>query len=135
MRRRRRALPAVLPHVVAIALSGCGGDGNDDADATTTTEPAATADASRVVDVTIDTFQFAPDPLEVEAGTTVRFTNEDPTTHTVTAGTRDDPEPDRFDEPLAEGESTEITFDEPGRFPYFCDIHSGPGMTGEVVVE
>jgi plastocyanin len=120
MRRRTRALPAVLAVLAAIALSGCGGDGD--------------AETSGVVDVTIDTFQFSPDPLEVEAGTTVRFTNEDPTTHTVTAGTRDEPDPDRFDEPLAEGESAEITFDERGRVPYFCRIHSGPGMTAEVVV-
>ena len=56
-------------------------------------------------------------------------------THTVTAGTREDLEPDRFDEPLAEDGTTEITFDEPGRSPYFCKIHNGPGMTGEVVVE
>jgi len=53
----------------------------------------------------------------------------------VTGGTREDPEPDRFDEPLAEDGATEITFDEPGRYPYFCTVHSGPGMTGEVVVE
>lgn len=118
--------------VTAIALAGCGGGAGDEADATPTTA-AASEDAS-AVEVTIDTFQFAPDPVEVEAGTTVRFVNEDPTTHTVTAGTRDAPEPDRFDERLAEDGTAEITFDEPGRHPYFCAIHSGPGMTGEVVV-
>ena len=112
----------VLLAAASLPLLACGGGSGE-------------GDGGEVVDVTIDTFQFSPDPLEVEAGTTVRFTNEDPTTHTVTAGTREQPEPDRFDEPLAEDASTEITFDEPGRFPYFCKIHSGPGMTGEVVVE
>lgn len=89
----------------------------------------------QAVEVTIETFQFSPDPLDVPAGTTVRFTNEDPTTHTVTSGTREEPSPDRFDESLPEGATAEITFDEAGRFPYFCEIHSGPGMTGEVIVD
>ena len=109
----------VVLAAVTVPLLACSGGGDGGAD---------------VVEVTIHTFQFSPDPLEVPAGTTVRFTNEDPTTHTVTAGTRDEPDPDRFDEPLAEGESAEITFDERGRVPYFCRIHSGPGMTAEVVV-
>ena len=112
----RRAL--LLVAVASLPLLSCsGGDGGGD-----------------VVEVTIDTFKFSPDPLEVEAGTTVRFVNADPTTHTVTAGTRDEPEPDRFDEQLPEASSAEITFDEAGRYPYFCSIHSGAGMTGEVVV-
>ena len=115
----RRSLVLVAVASLSLPLVGCGGGGG----------------GGEVVDVTIDTFQFSPDPLEVEAGTTVRFTNADPTTHTVTAGTREAPEPERFDESLAEGADAEITFDEPGRFPYFCMIHSGPGMTGEVVVE
>jgi plastocyanin len=115
--------PLVLLVATSLPLLACsGGGGSEEGD-------------GGVVDVTIDTFQFAPDPLEVEAGTTVRFTNEDPTTHTVTAGTRDDPEPDRFDERLPEDGSADITFDQPGRFPYFCMIHNGPGMTGEVVVD
>jgi plastocyanin len=118
--------PLVLLAAASLPLLACGGGGDDVGEG---------GGGGEVIDVTIDTFQFSPDPLEVEAGTTVRFTNEDPTTHTVTAGTREEPEPDRFDEPLAEDASTDITFDEPGRFPYFCKIHSGPGMTGEVVVE
>ena len=114
----RRSLVLVAVASLSLPLVGCGGGG----------------DGGEVVDVTINTFQFAPNPVEVQAGTVVRFVNEDPTTHTVTAGTRDDPEPDRFDERLAEDGTAEVTFDDPGRYPYFCAIHSGPGMTGEVVV-
>jgi plastocyanin len=71
----------------------------------------------------------------VPAGTTVRWEQLDGTTHSVTAGTREAPEPDVFDAELAEGETFEHTFDEPGTYDYFCSFHNGPGMTGRVVVE
>ena len=131
--RRTRSTLLVLLLVVAATLTGCGGGGGGDSESTTTTT-AAPANRTGDVVVTIHTFQFSPDPLEVPAGTTVRFTNDDKTTHSVTAGTRERPDPQRFDEMLAEGASTEITFDEPGRVPYFCRFHHGPGMTAEVVV-
>ncbi|MCD9624512.1 cupredoxin domain-containing protein [Rhabdothermincola salaria] len=115
--------------VAAIGLGGCASDDATSTDATTGDDSATT-----VAEVTIDTFIFSPDPLEVEAGTTVTFENLDDTTHTVTAGTRDEPADD-FDHDLAQGESVDVTFDEPGTHPYFCAIHSGEGMTGEIVVQ
>ena len=81
------------------------------------------------------TFAFAPDPLEVAAGTTITFTNEDAIDHTVTAGTREAPDPDTFDGSLPEqGATFELTLDEPGTYDYFCQIHDGPGMTAQIVV-
>lgn len=137
--RRSLTAYALVATMTVLPLTACGDNGDDDAGTTTTTvgDPADSTSApdADVVEVTIRTFQFDPDPLRVPAGTTVRFTNEDPTTHTVTAGTRDAPAPEVFDESLGEGDSTEITFDEPGSQPYFCEIHQGPGMTGEVIVE
>jgi plastocyanin len=52
----------------------------------------------------------------------------------VTSGTRKQPD-GRFDEKLAasSGRAT-VTFDEPGRYRYFCDLHPGEGMTAEVIV-
>jgi plastocyanin len=86
--------------------------------------------------VTIETFDFQPDPLVVAAGTTITFVNDDKIDHTVTAGTRDDPAPDLFDGTLPEQGSTfELTLDEPGTYDYFCRIHPGPGMTGTITVE
>jgi plastocyanin len=85
--------------------------------------------------VTIETFAFAPDPLVVEAGTSITFVNEDAIDHTVTAGTRDAPEPDRFDGELPdEGATFELTLDEAGTYDYFCRIHPGPGMTASITV-
>ena len=128
MIRRRHTLLAFLP---LLALVGCGGgDGGDDA----AQEPAASAAGSAVV--TIKTFNFGPDPITVDAGTTITFRNEDKINHTVTAGTRDNPTPARFDGLMEEaGDTFELTLDEPGTYAYFCSFHPGEGMTGEIVVE
>ena len=84
--------------------------------------------------VDVQTFDFRPDPLRVPPGTQVTFVNHDAIGHTVTSGTRKRPD-GRFDARLAAstGEAT-ITFDEPGRYRYFCSVHPGAGMTAEVIV-
>lgn len=104
--------------VVLAALAGCGGDD-------------APAEATASVD--IQTFLFDPDPLTVEPGTAITFTNRDKIDHTVTAGTREAPTPDVFDGRLPEqGTTFELVLDEPGTYDYFCAVHDG--MTGRVVV-
>lgn len=115
--RLRRAVVA-LAAISLFGLAGC-------------SEEAA---PPPIAEVSIDTFMYQPDPIEIEAGTTVRFTNEDATFHTVTAGTREEPLPDVLDVRIDQGETTEWTFDEPGTYDYFCGIHSGPGMTGQIIV-
>lgn len=122
-RPRRTVARAAILVIAALVLSGCTNGSDESAD-----PPAPTAE------VDIETFIFSPDPLEVAAGTEVSFDNLDSTTHTVTAGTRDEPGGD-FDASLDEGESFVHVFDEPGTYEYFCALHSGEGMTGVVVVE
>lgn len=123
-----RPLRALLVAVLAsLALAACGG-GDDAGDASVT----PSADTSTV---TVKTFTFQPDPIEVEAGTTIRFVNDDAINHTVTSGTREAPTPDTFDGQLPDkGATFELELDEPGTYPYFCTIHPGPGMTAEIVV-
>lgn len=122
MRTARRTTLVVL---AAAALGACGGGGDDD-------DAAASADEAAV---TIETFSFEPDPLEVEAGTTIRFENLDKINHSVTAGTREAPEPDRFDGLMeSAGTTFELTLDEPGTYDYFCRFHPGEGMTGQIIV-
>jgi plastocyanin len=137
MHRRRTAATsgrvATVPFVVALvlalvlALAACGGGGDPAAQAA----PAGGSGAT----VTVETFTFGPDPIAVEPGTTITFVNGDAIDHTVTAGTREQPEPGRFDGSLAEEGSTfELTLDEPGTYDYFCRIHDGPGMTASITV-
>ena len=82
--------------------------------------------------VSMENFVFVPDRLEISVGTTVTWANGDATRHTVTSGA-DDTDDGVFDSgDIAPGERFSHTFDDPGEFAYFCDIH--PTMTGVVVV-
>ena len=84
----------------------------------TATEPAAVS----IVDLT-----FQPATIEVDAGATVTWTNDDSVPHTVTALADD------FNSGvLMSGDSFSQTFTTPGSYDYFCAIH--PSMTGTVVV-
>ena len=92
-----------------LAAAGCGGG-----------SPEAAAVNAKV-------FQFAPDPLEVEAGAKVTWRNADSTLHNVAGkGFRGDlPE---------SGGTFSHTFEKPGTYSYLCTLHKGPGMRAKVVV-
>jgi plastocyanin len=93
-------------------------------------EQAATPGA---VPVEVVNFGYDPQQLTVAPRTTVTWTNQDPSPHTVTAGEPGDAEGD-VDEALdPDGGSASVTFDEEGTFVYHCSLH--PNMTGEIVVE
>jgi plastocyanin len=150
----RRMLTTFGMFAVAAALvAGCAGDDTGGAAAggaaatTTTGAPATTQDAGTgggggrgdygggggsggqagAGAVNIADFAFAPDSRSVKVGDSVKWTNKDGATHTVTA---DD---GAFDSgSLAGGKSFSFTFDEAGTFTYHCNIHQS--MTGRVVV-
>ena len=76
--------------------------------------------------------EFSPKQLQISVGQTVTWTNNGQTIHTVTA---DDNSFDsgNFDS----GKSFTHTFAKPGRYPYYCQLHGGPGgigMAGLVIV-
>ena len=71
---------------------------------------------------------YNPSPLTVARGTTVTWTNNDFTTHTVTEVSN------KFDSGiLAPSQTFKHTFDEPGIVKYYCTIH--PFMSGQVIVK
>lgn len=79
-------------------------------------------------EVKIDNFVFAPNPVTVPAGTTIRWTNRDDIPHNVVA------EDKSFKSKVMDtDESFTYTFSKPGTYNYFCSIH--PRMTGKVVVQ
>ena len=89
----------------------------------------ATLPPQETTDVLIQDFNFDPPHIQVTVGDTVTWTQgADGAPHTATA---DD---DSFDTGNLsdEGETGEVTFDEAGVFPYFCEIH--PEMLGQVTV-
>jgi plastocyanin len=82
--------------------------------------------------VEVRLFQFRPGQLEIKAGTTVAWTNQDAITHTVTSGTPDTRD-GRFAQRLEDkGAVTMVEFKTPGIYPYFCERH--PSMRGEIRV-
>lgn len=116
--RRRTALALAVG--VALLSAACGDD---------TSAPATTRAGANTVD--IERSRFKPDELTVSAGTTVEFVNHDPFEHTVTA---QEDSAVQFDSGrLGQDETFERTFDQPGSYDYFCEIH--PTMRATVVVE
>lgn len=87
----------------------------------------ATPDSSGVVQATIKQLVYAPARIEIAAGTTVEWKNDDPLAHTVTA---DD---GGFDSGTIDpGQSWRRRFDTPGTYTFHCTPH--PFMKGVVVV-
>jgi plastocyanin len=105
-------LPAAA--VAAIIAAGCGGSG--------TSEPVATTEVAMV-----KSYRFDPKAIEVEAGDTVTWTNNDNFTHTVQVEGEEDHKVER-------GESVQIAFDTPGTYQYVCTLHS-KDMDGTVIVK
>ena len=109
---RRFLLPAVA--AAAVFAAGCGGSGES-------TEPVATTEVQMV-----KSYRFDPKVIEIRAGDTVTWTNEDNFTHTVQVDGQEDHKVDR-------GESVSIAFDTPGTYHYVCTLHR-QDMDGEVIV-
>lgn len=82
----------------------------------------------KTVEVAIENNAYNPATVNISTGDTVRWTNLDSTTHTVTGtGTN------FGSENLNQGDSYEFLFTDPGTYEYYCRIH--PSMNGTVIVE
>jgi len=73
---------------------------------------------------------FDPAILTVATGTTVTWTDLGQQLHDVNA--RDGSFRSAL---LGPGGSFSFTFTKPGHYPYFCSLHEGDGMIGEVDVQ
>ncbi len=77
--------------------------------------------------VEIDNFTFSPDRLEIKAGSTVLWKNDDDIPHSIVATGK------QFRSPaLDTGETFRFTFTTPGTYDYFCGLH--PHMTAKIIV-
>jgi plastocyanin len=89
--------------------------------------PALPAHAA-VTDAQISNFSFSPDPLTIHVGDTLRWTNKDGTSHTVTAD-----DGSFTSQSLGSQATFTHTFNAPGPVAYHCAIH--PSMQGTITVE
>jgi plastocyanin len=135
---------ALLLACLALGLvaAGCGGD-DEESDsgggggASTTEQPADTGGGGGggAAEVTMESIQFSPEELTVNAGETITFTNNESVPHDVhkTAG----PGEDFASGPsggMQEGDTFELTLAQPGQYEYVCDVHA-PGMAGTITVK
>lgn len=111
----RFLLPAVALLAAVVFAAGCGGSGEGG-------EPVATTEVQMV-----KSYRFHPKVIEIKAGDTVTWTNEDNFTHTVEVDGQEDHK-------VEQGESFSINFDTPGTYHYVCTLHS-QDMDGEVIVK
>ena len=112
MRPRLIALAAGSLATLVVA-AGCGGSESS--------EPVATTEVTMA-----KSYRFDPKAVEIQAGQSVTWTNDDNFTHTVKVDGQEDHKVER-------GESVSIAFETPGTYHYVCTLHS-QDMDGEVIV-
>jgi plastocyanin len=109
-----RILPlAVASLATAGIAAGCGGD-----------EPATPVATTAVA--MAKSYRFDPKVIEVDAGATVTWTNDDNFTHTVRVDGQEDHK-------VGKSDSVSIRFDTPGTYHYVCTLHR-QDMDGQVIV-
>jgi plastocyanin len=137
-----RVKGGLVVSAAALALAACGGS-----DKATSAAPSASAPAPGIhaghsdATVSMRLIQFGPKQIDVAAGKEVTWTQKDAGFHTVTSGTVEQgggsvtgrPDGTFRSERLATDDTFKFTFNEPGTYPYFCEIHPAT-MTGEVRV-
>ena len=141
-RLHRRALLASASAVVALG-PGRRIDAQDETPAPASSaagqseaSPVGSPAASPVVpgpvfESPIKGLKFLPPEIEITAGTTVTWINQDVVAHTATHKVK--LEDQLFNSPyLTTGESFSFTFEKPGTYPVYCLPH--PFMTQTVVV-
>ena len=79
-------------------------------------------------EIIISGFKFVPDTVTVAIGTTVTWTNQDSTNHTVVAD-----DGSWKSEKLAKDATFSFTFDKAGTYTYKCNIHTS--MKGTIIVK
>jgi plastocyanin len=124
-----RWLLALLLLVSLVALTACGG--SQPMASTSSSAAPASAQAAPVAEasVRIVDFAFEPATITIKPGTTVVWTNDGPTQHTVA-----NKEGNVWESTILEkGGVYRFRFEKAGEYPYWCTLH--PSMLGAVIVK
>jgi plastocyanin len=133
--RRRGFTVLALLAIAALIAAGCGSSSNNNPSGSPTTTAPSTAASTTTAGgtssgstaATIQNFAFHPATTNAKADQKVTWSNEDSTTHTVTADNGS------FNSGnLSPGKSFSFTFAQAGTSKYHCSIH--PFMHGTVSV-
>jgi plastocyanin len=130
-RRRRPALAGAL--LLALAMTACSSTASSPAESTVASDDGGGGDGGNVVGMAGSS--FSPESITISAGDSVEFNNDDGTSHRIVEGEDgaevDDPAFEALS--LSAGDSSSVTFDEPGTYQVTCSIH--PSMQMTVIVE
>lgn len=126
---KRTLFLSMLSILFFVMIAGCSKNdyGTSSYNNTNTGTPAAN-------EVFIQNISFSPKSITVTAGTTVKWTNKDNVSHTVTSGTPNSPNGTFDSGNLGNGATFSYLFNTKGTFPYYCKLHQDV-MTGTVVVQ
>jgi plastocyanin len=109
----RLGIAALALLTVTAIVAGCG--------SSRSSTPVATKSVSMA-----KSYRFDPEAIEIKAGESVTWTNNDNFTHTVRIDGQDDHK-------VGRGDSVSIEFDKSGTYRYVCTLHSHD-MHGTVIV-
>jgi plastocyanin len=120
----RRVSALALFGAVGVLTASCGGSSGSPSGGSAAGLPSTATVSIPKAD------RFEPFLLEIAAGGTVTFTNQDTDTHTVVSMPTD---PVDFKLVVASGKSVKQTFTQPGIYGYYCDAHSEYDRTSGLV--
>ena len=119
---------------------GSGGSGSN----RSTTGSAAGPTTEHRATVRMEQNSYSPGTVTIHAGQTVTWTNQTQSPHTVVLSTEAATNPKDVKIPAAArpfdsgkippGGSFSHSFPVPGTYKYFCSLHEGDGMVGEIIV-
>ncbi len=111
----RRLSALALLGAGAVLIASCGGSSGSTSGGTAAVLPSTASITIPKAD------RFEPFLVEIAAGGTVTFTNQDADAHTVVSMPTD---PVDFKLLVTSGKSVKQTFNQPGIYGYYCDAHS-----------
>ena len=123
---RRRLFLSLAIAALALSVIVVAGCGKKTTVKSTPSTPKSTSPTAGAASVRIVDFAFNPTALTISVGTTVTWTNNGSSVHTVTGSGWDSGQ-------LQPGQSFKRTFDTAGTYDYHCTNH--PSMTASIIVQ
>lgn len=123
---RRKLVILLVLCSIFLAIGCTSNKGNNTQIPSTPAETPSIPVEGKIAEVSIKNFSFNPESVTISTGDTVRWTNMDSASHTVTGTSFGS-------QTLAPGDSYEFLFTNAGTYEYHCSIH--PSMKGTVTVE
>jgi len=131
--------PAAAAAVAPSGAAANAADGSAGSEAATGVAVVTATPPADAIRVSMRNMAFQPRTLEVPAGATVTWVNDDPFDHAVASGTPDTPAAERAfvgSGDFGQGGSFSVTFHEPGTYEIYCSTpgHFAAGMVMTLIV-